>query len=135
MALRKAPSLSLFTSASFIFPLSNSINFPSTFSPLVLWFVYHPSSIATPLAVFFIKSFSFNIIPITPLTPPTHPCAHSGSPTFNSLSSFLSFCLSLPTVVRSHGERQLAGSRLAAIATGSLPLPQVSLATGSLALL
>lgn len=135
MALRKAPSLGLFTSESFIFLSSNSINFHSAFSPPVLWFVCNPSSIATLLAVFFIKSFSFNILPVTLHTPPAHPDAHSGSPASSSPRYSLSFPLSPSTMVRSHGERQLAASGLAAIATGSLPLPQVSLATGSLALL
>lgn len=73
------------------------------------------------------KSSSFNILTITPssLSLLTPLCPHFSYP---------SLFPSVSTMVRSHGGRQLAGCRLAAMATGTLPLPQVSLATSSLAL-
>lgn len=84
-----------------------------------------------------------HLLPLSPSYTPANSLTHSHVHTHTHacssvlLSIFLSFCrsLSLRTTVRSHGERRLAESRLAAIATGTLPLPQVSLATGSLALL
>jgi len=94
---------------------------PSVF-PESLWFSKKSTALQASLQVLLSNHLSVTPCSLSLLAPF---CPHCFS-----LSRFLS----LSTMVRSHGERQLAGCRLAAMATGTLPLPQVSLATSSLAL-
>lgn len=97
--------------------------FPRALFQQSLWFFSKPTASQASLQVTLFQHLNHN--PLQPFSP------HFVLPSV-FLPVSLSLCVS--TMVRSHGGRQLAGCRLAAMATGTLPLPQVSLATSSLAL-
>lgn len=105
-------------------PLSSFhlINSPCALFLLSLRFSGEPAASQAFLQVLLFQHLNRN--PLQPFSP------HFVLPSLFLPVSFLS----LSTVVTSHGGRQLAGCRLAAMATGTLPLPEVSLATSSLAL-
>lgn len=105
-----------------LFSCSHPINSPCALFLLSLWFSIEPTASQTFLQVLLFQHLNHN--PLQPFSP------HFVLPSLFLPVSFLS----LSTMVTSHGERQLAGCRLAAMATGTLPLPKVSLATSSLAL-
>lgn len=117
------------------FSFSHPINFPRALLQQSLWFsnklvasqaslqvlLFQHLNHITPSSLFFSSRRSALTFPPS-----------LSLPLF--LSHSVSLSLSLSTMVRSHGRRQLAGCRLASMATRTLPLPQVSLATSSLAL-
>lgn len=105
-----------------LFSFSHPINFPCALFLPSLWLSNEPTGLQAFLQVLLFQHLNHN--------PPQLFSPHSVLPSLFLPVSFLS----LSTMVMSHGGRQLAGCRLAAMATGTLPLPKVSLATSSLAL-